>query len=95
MQVRRHRGAAAAAVRLPQPPSIDRIRVSIWGTVAAVNLMTRATSPHLLFIGLRDGGPLASYWAGPPIRARGQGISWPLGQLVELNFNTTEGQWQI
>jgi hypothetical protein len=55
--------------------------------VAAVNLVTRAASPHLFFLGLRDGGPLALSWAEPPIRARGQGISWPLGQLMEINYN--------
>jgi len=51
---------------------------------AAANLIIRAAN---LFIGLRDGGPLALSWAGPPIRARGQRISWPLGQLVEINSN--------
>ena len=55
--------------------------------MAAMNLVARATSPHLLFIGLRDGGPLALSWAEPPIRVRGQGISWPLGQLMEINSN--------
>ena len=53
----------------------------------AVNLVSIATSPHLLFIGLHDEGPPASSWAGPPIRALSQGISWPLGQLVEINSN--------
>ena len=70
-----------------QPTLFDRIRDLRWGTVIAVNLMSRVASPHLLFIGLRDGGPSASFWAGPPIRALGQGISWPLGQLVEINSN--------
>ena len=35
-----------------------------WGTVAAVNLVKRVASPHLLFIELCDGGPPASSWAG-------------------------------
>ena len=65
----------------------DRVRVLRWGIVAAgePRILSRQSPPHLYR--LRDGGPPASSWAGPPIRARGQGTSWPLGQLVEINSN--------
>ena len=48
-------------------------------------ILSRQSPPPLYR--LRDGGPPASSWAGPPIRAQGQGASWPLGQLVEINSN--------
>ena len=69
-------------------PLSDRVRVLRWGIVAAgePRIVSRESPPPLYR--LRDGGPPASSWAGPPIRARGQGTSWPLGQLVEINFNT-------
>ena len=38
--------------------------------MAAVKLMSRATSPHLLFIALRDGGPPALHWAGRALSER-------------------------
>ena len=54
----------------------DRVRVLRWGIVAACEPrnLSRQSSPP--FYRLRDGGPPASSWAGPPIRARGQGTSW-------------------
>ena len=68
-------------------PLSDRVRVLRWGIVAADEPrdLSRQSPPPLYR--LRDGGPPASSWAGPPIRARGQGTSCPLGQLVEINFN--------
>ena len=70
-----------------QPTLSDRVRVLRWGIVAAdePRIVSRESPPPLYR--LRDGGPPASSWAGPPIRARGQGTSWPLGQLVEINSN--------
>jgi len=54
-----------------------------WGTVAAVNLAKRVASPHLLFKGLRDGGPPSSSWAGRPRLGPSQGsaqsLDWPGG----------------
>jgi hypothetical protein len=37
---------------------------------------------------LCDGGPPAIYGLGTPDQGAGQGPSWPLGQLVEINSNT-------
>jgi hypothetical protein len=39
-------------------PPLDRSRIGWWG-VAAVNLVFLTTSPHLLVMALRDGGPPA------------------------------------
>jgi hypothetical protein len=43
--------------------------------------------PHLLFMVLCDGGPPTIYGLGTPDQGAGQGPSWPLGQLVEINSN--------
>ena len=69
-----------------QPSSLIGLGLR-WGIVAAgePRVLSRQSPPP--FYRLRDGGPPASSWAGPPIRARGQGTSWPLGQLVEINSN--------
>ena len=65
----------------------DRVRVLRWGIVAAgePRIFSRQSPPPLYR--LRDGGPPASSWAGPQIRARGQETSCPLEQLVEINSN--------
>ena len=70
-----------------QPPSLTGLGFLRWGIVAAdePHVLSSQSPPPLYW--LRDGGPPASSWAGPPIRARGQGTSWPLGQLVEINSN--------
>jgi len=70
-----------------QPSSLIGLGLR-WGIVAAGEPRDLSRQSPPPFYRLRDGGPPASSWAGPPIRARGQGTSWPLGQLVEINSNT-------
>jgi hypothetical protein len=55
--------------------------------ISAANLLTCATGPHLIFIALRDKGLPAVYGLGTPDQGAGQGPSWPLGQMVEINSN--------
>ena len=76
-----------AASRRCQRLPFDRTRMR-WGALAAVNLVKRAASPHLLFIGLRDGAHQPHLELGVPDQNASQGPSLPLGQLVEINTNT-------
>ena len=62
----RHSGASH---RWP-PPSLDRVRVLDGGTSDGDEPRVRAASSHLLFIGLRNGGPPASSWARRPRSGR-------------------------
>jgi hypothetical protein len=48
---------------------------------ASVNLVARAPGPHLLYIALRDGAPLAKCTAGHP--RSGHGIKVRLGRWTE------------
>ena len=73
-----------AVVELPAAAASlsDRVRVLRWGIVAAgePRILSRQSPPPLYK--LRDEGPPASSWAGPPFRARGQGTSWPLWRSI-------------
>ena len=54
---------------------------------AATNLIPRAASPHLLFIGLRDGAHQPLLGRAPLIRARVKGPNMTVGpSLVEINL---------
>ena len=64
---------------------VDRLGFGGGETVAATNLLSSATGPHLPFIGLCDGAH--QLWAGSPRSGRGQGSNGPLGPLVEINTN--------
>ena len=87
LQGRRRSGDGVVALPAAAASFSDRVRVLRRGIVAAdePRILSRQSPPPLYR--LRDGGLPASSWAGPPIRARGQGTSWPLGQLVEINSN--------
>jgi hypothetical protein len=66
----------APLVELPvtDSPSLYRIRVMDVGEQRRpVNLMRRAASPQLLFIGLRNGGPPAVLGRASPIRTQVKG----------------------
>jgi hypothetical protein len=56
-------------------------------TAVAMNLVPYALALHLLFMALCDRGPPAVYGLGTSDQGEGQGPSWPLGQLVEINSN--------
>jgi hypothetical protein len=74
---------AEAAVGFPSlaAPPLDRTRTGRWG-VAAVNLVTLATGPHLPFMALRDGAHQPRHWAGRPRSGREiRAQTWPLGQV--------------
>ena len=61
----------------------DRSRVRMVGIVVATNLVSRAASPHLLFIGLRDGAHQPHLGLGVPDQDASQGsaqlLDWPGG----------------
>jgi len=80
-------GSAGGASRRCSPPSLIGLGFEVENNNSRgePRNLSRQSPPPLYR--LRDGGPPASSWAGPPIRARGQGTSCPLGQLVEINSN--------
>jgi hypothetical protein len=66
---------------------LDRSRVRTVGCGSGSEPHSLCPGPHLLFMVLYDGGPPAVYGLGTPDQGAGQGPSWPLGQLVEINSN--------
>jgi hypothetical protein len=68
---------------------LDRLGLGLWGGGSGSEPRTLCPGPHLLFMALCDGGPPAVYGLSTPDQGAGQGPSWPLGQLVEINSNTS------
>jgi hypothetical protein len=87
-QAEQWRGAGGASCRCQYRPR-DRIRASDSRAVAAVvNLVTLTTSPHLLFMALRDRGPPAVLGLDAPDQDASQDLSDRWAILVGDQTNT-------